>query len=328
MIIFKVLITIQILLMSVSALAADGGKIKAEKPTLGNARSLASTLNSIDSFMVIDRSANIGEDIFLTHNKARHHSDDRKVKDKDSPRFLDAVGRLTVKNSKGETYICGGSLVAFTKNQRSRIIVTSHHCLRGDDITWITLTKSGKIIKRKILMDPLSSNRSSDYAILLLDNFVETKDVMPLIIDFEGGNSVTDLVFDFNAEVHVAGYSADAEVGQSGKNLTYDTTYKGIRSIEDSNSDLYGGYTKGITTYGGASGGAVILSYEDDWNEVNLGKQHVLVGIIKGGASNDFTSSNGIKGSNNTRFVYYKKFIEPLFEIIKKYNGEVDGIEW
>lgn len=322
--IVKILITVNILISQSYALCE---KVKSEKPTFGNARSIASKIESIDNFITTDRSTDVGEGIFLKNDKARHHSDDRKAKNKDSPRFLDAVGRLSIDDGEGNVKYCGGTLVAFTKNQRSRIIATSAHCLKGDNINWKTTTKDSIVIERKILK-AVEIDGNFDYAFLLLDNFVETKDVMPLIIDFEGQNSVNGAIGDLNADVHVAGYSADAEVGLGGKILTYDTTYKRIMSTEDSRRDLIGGSTEGITTYSGASGGAVILTYEDDMNEVNLGKQHVLMGIIKGGVSNDFASSNGVEGSNNTRFTYYERFLGPLYETLIEYNGAVDGIEW
>ncbi|OUR99496.1 hypothetical protein A9Q84_00310 [Halobacteriovorax marinus] len=258
----------------------------------------------------------------------RHPTDDRLVKGPNSPRFLDAVGRLKgVHSVTGNINWCGASLVAFTPNQRSRVIVTSSHCLKANDITWSTTTKSGKVVKRKVI-ETIDRDGNFDYAFLLLESFVETEDVMPLIIDFESGNSVTGMVNSYKADVHVAGYSADIEVGKGGTVLTYDTTYDYLMSVEDSRRHLVGGISDGVTTYAGASGGAVILSFEDETNEINLGVQHVLGGIIKGGVSNDFTSSNGIQGSNNTRFVYYERFAFQLYDTLVKYNGAVEGIEW
>lgn len=255
--------------------------------------------------------------------------DDRLVKDKNSPRYLDAVGKLRITNYEGKVNICGGSLVGFVPNQSSRIVVTSLHCMRGE-ATWHTTTKDGKTIKRNVL-DTIAWGGKSDYAILLLDKKVDYKDIPPLLIDYEVQDSPDSILGDEeygNPEFAFAGYNADAEIGRGGTVLTYDVTGK-LSTASNPNGDPIGGYTSGITTYGGASGGALIVTYTEedkDFRPVNFGRQSYLMGIIKGGLTNDFTSSNGVKGSHNTRFVYYERFMRPLYEILKKYNGEVQDI--
>ncbi|OUR99710.1 hypothetical protein A9Q84_01415 [Halobacteriovorax marinus] len=255
-----------------------------------------------------------------------HPSDDRKSKGPDSPKFLDAVGRLTVYNAltKKVNY-CGATLVGFTSDRKSRIVVTSDHCIQGNKKSWKTTTKSGKIIDRKIVK-VLDSDSLSDYAILLLDDHVEPSDVAPLIIDYEGGDSV-DRMIGRGGEAVVAGYSADKELGQGGKVLTYDDSIESIGSCDDEEKCPVGGSTRGATTYSGASGGAAIVTFESPKANVNKGIQHYFVGPIKGGLSDHFVSSNGVRGSDNTIFTFHERFWNPLFDHLVEYNGAVEGIE-
>ena len=295
------------------------------KPTTGNSRAVASKVENIDKF-ITDRSTEVGEGIYLKSDKDRHPTDDRLVKTKNSPRYLDAVGKLRIIKEDGSANICGASLVAFIPKQSSRIVVTSLHCLKTNRMTWTTTTKDGKTIKRKI-KEVIYDDRKSDYAFLLLDNFVDYKDVTPLLIDYNRGSSIVSHMSKEH-EFAVAGYSADSEVGQGGNVLTYDT--KGRLAAIAESGDPIGGGSEGITTYGGASGGAVIVNYEveDDYAPGLIeGKQAFLFGIIKGGITNDFTSDNGVEGSNNTRFVTYEKFSQELADTMEKYNGgKVTGI--
>ncbi|OUS00270.1 hypothetical protein A9Q84_00020 [Halobacteriovorax marinus] len=263
--------------------------------------------------------------VIATVQAELHPSDDRKVKGPDSPKFLDAVGRLTVKKSTGATNYCGATLVGFTADRKSRIVVTSAHCLKADNISWKTTTKSGKVIKRKIVK-VLEHETLSDYAILLLDDYVEPSDVAPLIIDYEGGDSVGRMITRGGKAV-IAGYSADKELGQGGKVLTYDDSIESIGSCNDEVKCPVGGSTRGGTTYSGASGGATIVTFESPYASVNKGVQHYFVGPIKGGLTSHFESSNGIRGSNNTLFTFHERFWSPLFDHMVEYNGAVEGIE-
>jgi hypothetical protein len=320
--IVKLLITVNIMCTSAySECISD----TLTKPTTGNSRSVASKVDSIDKF-ITDRSIEVGEGIYLKSDKERQPTDDRLVKTKDSPRYLDAVGKLRIIKQDGSADICGASLVAFIPKQNSRIVVTSLHCLNSDKITWKTTTKDGKEIQRKIVKT-VDFDGESDYAFLLLDDFVDYKDVTPLLIDYNRASSIISHMSEGH-EFAVAGYSADAEVGQGGKVLTYDNN--GRLAAMDRDGDPIGGGSEGITTYGGASGGAVIVNFEVDEDYAPgliEGKQAFLFGIIKGGITNDFTSDNGVQGSNNTRFVTYRKFSQELAETMEEYNGgKVAGI--
>ncbi|HAS6087963.1 TPA: hypothetical protein I7120_23070 [Vibrio vulnificus] len=255
--------------------------------------------------------------------------DDRIAKTPRSPKYLDAVGKLTVTNTEGTSNICGASLVGLRADQDSRVIVTSFHCLRGERMRWEAHTQSGRTIIRNQLK-VLDVSMESDYAILLLDKKVRYQDISPLIVDFELNEYPEDILYDEDygdPEFVFAGYSADAEFGMSGKVLTYDVT--GVISTTDGAYDPVGGSTDGVTTYEGASGGAFIVTYTEDapdYRTVNFGRQSYLMGVIKGGLSNDFVSSNGVSGSHNTRFVFYYKFMEPLFDALNHYNGPVEGL--
>lgn len=318
----KILVTVNLL---ITCAFAECETTKSSKlPTLGNARVIASKIETIDTFMV-DRSTNIGEGIFLKNNKERHESDDRKVKGKDSPAFLDAVGKLTITDSDGKTNYCGGSLVGFTAKHKSRVVVTSAHCLLGNNKVWKTTTKSGKVIELKATTIDFDSK--SDYAFLLLEDYVDPNDVAPLIIDYEGGTSISRMMSSYKGKPTVAGYSSDSEVGKGGKVLTYDQNMERIAACNDEVNCPIGGTTRGATTYSGASGGAAIISFENKRNEVNKGLQHVFVGPIKGGITDSFSSSNGVKGSNDTTFTYYERFWDPLYDALVEYNGAVEGIE-
>jgi len=326
----KILFTVNILFTCGYSFAAKCKTPKASTPETGNSRSIASQVETIGSFISTDRSTEISDGVFLKSNKSIAPGDDRKVKDKNSPRYLDAVGKLRITNSEGKTNICGGSLVAFTPKQSSRIIVTSLHCMKGDNVTWESTTKDGRVIKRKVLKS-LEWNEKSDYDILLLDKKVDYKDIPPLLIDYEVQDSPDSILGDEeygNPEFAFAGFSADAELGKGGSVLTYDTTGK-VSTASDSNGDPIGGYTSNVTTYGGASGGALIVTYTEedrDFRPVNHGRQSYLMGIIKGGLSNDFASDNGVEGSHNTRFVYYERFMRPLYKALQDYNGVVEDI--
>ena len=259
-------------------------------------------------------------------NGSKHPSDDRLVKTKDSPRYLDAVGRLRIIKSDGTAEVCGASLVGILPNVNSRIVLTSLHCLKTNRMTWTTVTKDGLTIKRNI-KEVVYDYRKNDYAFLLLDKAVNYREVKPLLIDFVQESSIIGHM-SRGEEFAVAGYSSDAEVGQGGHVLTYDI--KGRLAAVKSSGDPIGGGSEGITTYGGASGGAVIVVFKvrDDYTEkpgLIEGTHAFLFGIIKGGITDDFVSSNGVKGSNNTRFVTYTKFTDELEKTLRKYNGEVDG---
>lgn len=294
-------------------------------PTIANTKSIIFELESMPR-LVTDRIAKTNKNTPLMSQNKRHSMDDRLVKNKNSPRYLDAVGKLRIIKEDGSADICGASLVAFIPKQRSRIVVTSLHCLKSDLITWKTTTKDRKEIQRSIVKT-VYFNGKSDYAFLLLDNFVDYKDVTPLLIDYNRASSIIEHMSDRH-EFAVAGYSADSEIGQGGNVLTYDN--KGRLAAMDTSGDPIGGVTEGITTYGGASGGAVIVNFEveEDYAPGLIeGKQGFLFGIIKGGITNEFISANGVEGSNNTRFVTYEKFSQELAETMEKYNGgKVAGI--
>ncbi len=321
----KILFTVNVLFICGYSTASECHSSKTVTPTTGNSRSIASEVKTIDSFISTDRSTEVSKGLYLKSDKAIHPSDDRLVKGPDSPRYLDAVGRLRIEKSNGKANICGGSLVAFTPKQSSRIVVTSLHCLKSRVAVWSTTTKDGKTIKRKI-KDIVYTNFESDVAFLLLEDFVDFRDVPPLMLQYNGGSSLNGHMSN-GVEFAAAGYSADAEKGKGGTVLTYDVT--GDMAARDVGADPIGGVSDDITTFGGASGGAIILSYEVDEDYapgILEGKQAFLFGVIKGGLTNDFASSNGVEGSNNTRFVTYEKFGLELYDSMIKYNGAVDGI--
>jgi hypothetical protein len=267
------------------------------------------------STLAINTSADENGLLFKS-NKLVHELDNRKRKDLKSPAVLDAVGRLNVTASNGKRLICSANLVGLTSKQHSRIIVTSAHCLRGEALIWETTTKSGKAIS--ISAKVLEADLEADYAVLLLDKRVSNSDVRPLIMDYEYGEEFDALAIDYREDaVIVAGYSSDLEIGKNGNVLTYDEHPKGVHP-----SSIYAGGEVQSFTYGGASGGAVIVNGIDLKNEkANLGIQNYLIGIIQGGLSEGVhTSENGSIGNATTILVKYEHFLNSVKSAVIQYN--------
>jgi len=267
------------------------------------------------STLAINTSADESGLLFKS-NKSVHELDNRKRKDLKSPAVLDAVGRLSVTTSNGKRFICSANLVGLTSKQHSRIIVTSAHCLRGKALIWETTTKSGKAIS--ISAKVLEADYKADYAVLLLDKRVSNSDVRPLIMDYENGEEFDVLAIDYREDaVIVAGYSSDLEIGKNGNVLTYDEHPKGIYP-----SSSYAGGEVRSFTYGGVSGGAVIVKEIDLENEkANFGVQNYLIGIVKGGLFGGIhTSENGNKGNLKTVIVKYEHLLSPVKSAVTQYN--------
>jgi len=254
--------------------------------------------------------------LVLKSNKLVHKLDNRRRKGLDSPAVLDAVGRLSVTASNGKRSTCSANLMGLTSKQNSRVIITAAHCLKGDNLVWQTSTKLGKDIS--ISAKVLQADHAADYAVLLLEKAVSSSDVRPLIMDYEYEEEFDNIALDYKDDaVIVAGYSSDLEIGKNGNVLTYDEHPKGIYPSQSK----AGGEVRSFT-YGGASGGAVIVTGINLENEqASPGEQNYLVGIIKGifpGGSH--TSGNGKIGSAKTVLVKYEHFLNSVKSAVTQYN--------
>ncbi|NIZ63225.1 hypothetical protein DL239_19860 [Sedimentitalea sp. CY04] len=248
-----------------------------------------------------------------------HENDKRVRKSTTSPAVLDAVGRLEIDDESGKQFGCSGTLIGLRSDRPSRVVISSAHCLKNGSMTWETTTKAGKNIKLSAEIIPEYYNFDLDYAILLLEQNISNSDVQPLILDYEWEEDFDALAVNYknNTQIIVAGYSTDKEIGDSGKVLTY---------VEDeiligASNTVFGGHAQAFT-YGGASGGAVIVMGIDVENEeANYGEQNYLIGVIKGGLGSTYhASSNGVPGNFETVFTKYEHFLEDVKLVASEYN--------
>ncbi|OUR95834.1 hypothetical protein A9Q84_15145 [Halobacteriovorax marinus] len=281
----------------------------------------------VAGFLATNYSSNVDGVVYNT-DKSIAPNDMRVRKNSDSPKFLDAVGRMGITKENGKKFVCSGILVGKTRIEDSRIVISSEHCgygAKGRTSEWKTTTKSGKTIKRKV-QKVLFTDPSVDYAILLLDKKVSHLDVEPLVMG-DKDSSVNDIAQEHVGKSFVAGYSADKELGKNGDVLTYSSGYQVIDIldgiVDEDENGLDVGTMQGFGvatafTYGGASGGAVIVLAD---TENGKGEQPYLVGMVRGSVTGDsHTSSNGVGGSKDTKFVIYKKMYEYTYEEMDKYN--------
>jgi hypothetical protein len=182
-------------------------------------------------------------------------SDSRRVYSEGSPDWLRAVGKLQIPGIKIEQgrrrahlEACSATLVSKTHSPSSDIIITAWHCLEyyrdlSKPITFTLLPASGEPISSEAYRLTDGGDIHSDWAILKLSRAVSSDQVSSLHIN--PGSAVE------NRPIIMAGYSADADKGQSGNHLTYDPACSfTVNSSHSNNSNCL--------AHKGASGGAVV----------------------------------------------------------------------
>jgi hypothetical protein len=198
--------------------------------------------------------------------------DPRRQLSVDSPRWLSAIGQLSVPGLKTEqghashhTERCSATLIAANAAPQADLIVTAWHCLEAyrDLSKRITFTLlPGSPAPRIISARPVADGGSmaADWALLRLTEAVARADVPALALN--------PGLADPEKTVLMAGYSRDAGIGAGGRILSFDPACR----ITRSNAEL--GYSD-CRAHKGASGGAVIQLNDDG--------EPLLSGIISEG---------------------------------------------
>lgn len=239
--------------------------------------------------------------------------DTRKVRDQNSPKWLEAVGRLIV----AKRTLCTITLVSDGESDFSRVAITNSHCIDElyrygkkdlEKITDVTFTsKSDQKVHIKvsdIIVDGgfnYSQVQTEDYAILILNRLIHKSEIQPLFYNGEDVDDIRDYFFDsefdndpeiakarITYKETIAGYSADKNknLGNSGKNLTYDDNCfaKPMNFDEDESNYIHGYLHKvyNCYSYKGSSGGAYVVSYFDPEEENDNGTRGKEVAILIG----------------------------------------------
>lgn len=245
-------------------------------------------------------------------------NDTRKIVTDNSPPWTKAVGRLIIptkleiisKNKYKTKYKkCSASIINFPYYDSSRVIVTASHCLtsykkKAGDIRFIIKNNKGKMIQRfaKIDTDSKYSKKKiktvSDYAILILDKTIKTKEVKPLLVDEK--NFVELKLDNKYSFASLAGFSGD--IGDFGARLTFDP-----KCQLSYHSLTYG--LSNCSGFKGASGGPVVMSISDD----GIKYSYRFVGIVSHFRNRDF---------RKIYFAPHDIFYDKIKRAIQKYNGK------
>jgi len=204
----------------------------------------------------------------LDHKKTLKN-DTRKVVTKSSPPWTKAIGRVIIptklkrlsKNSYRTNFKkCSATLVSSSLYNSSKVIITASHCLKEYDptignIRFIIKSKKDKMLSFNATIYKDSHFRKkaikykSDYAILILDKKISTKDVTPVVVK---KRSFYELQKEYkNHFASLGGFSSD--VGDYGGLITYDPKCK----LKKYNR-YYG--ASSCRGFKGASGGPIILT--------------------------------------------------------------------
>lgn len=279
--------------------------------------------------------------------------DTRKVRSSNSPKWLEAVGKLEIHKVGGrEKYNCTVILVGNGEEIASRIALTNSHCIdhlyphgrsRFSKKSEVRLTSnSGKVIINSIV-DILGDGRPNtngsghDYAVVLLAFEVDVNDITPLQIlidelpsDYKEGLKEYAKDSDDEEEKRlykefadsivetIAGYSGnqDEHLGNGGENLTYDDNCKSGKIVKNDEEHNDSFVANGCFAYRGASGGAYVMSYIDEFTEERV---HHLVGLNMGTSGKKL--SNGEHDRSTRRIVPVNNFSSDLIKNIRMYNS-------
>lgn len=239
-------------------------------------------------------SSHLGDETIYIFDKNRISAKDkRKVRTSQSPKYLNAVGSLEVTFENGDVYSCSANLVDTVEKRSSKILTSAEHCFRHKDdrrmavkkIEWTATADDGTKIRKNAKL--LNMEYRTDSAILVLESKVPFEKIKPLLlledIYMPGDEELGDVVDMWGSSATLAGHSADEYKGNNGKNLTYtDNLY--FEDIEE-NYDNSGRKVAVVqaTTYGGGSGGSLILRLtEESRGDYDLdpnGEQELLLGV-------------------------------------------------
>ncbi len=218
-------------------------------------------------------------------------SDDRKVKSKSSPAYLDAVGRIEIKFQDGTFGICTGSLISEVPGNSSKVIQTASHCFRDSksndlkaikSIQWKTTTRSGKKIIKDLELQV--SDFDDDISLLTMSSKIDFAEIQPLLVESELFAHVSELL-SYTKKVVSAGYSSDYEKGNGGAVLTYDDA---ISRFEINSTSFRDGVLVHTVTFQGASGGPLIAEIDLAEEEIeNPYGQMYILGSLRGGDKSD-----------------------------------------
>ena len=245
--------------------------------------------------------------------------DTRKVRSENSPKWLEAVGKLTSTISKGKEESCSIVLIADHPEKNGIIAVTAGHCVdhwyngqesykAGENQVRFT-SNSGKVINTSISEVLRAEMNPGDYAVVKLESKISNSDIKPLLnAPFKYGVMLDDEEFE-GGYATMAGYSADSGLGQKGAVLTY-----------DERCQLNGGASglkKGICySYRGASGGAVVVTVDLEDMPIaealmDIGIQSYFVGTISGRRNAD--------NNSKTMFTENSHYSHFLFAVLKEH---------
>ena len=268
-------------------------------------------------------------------------NDPRLVRSSSSPAWLAAVGKFYVRKRTTKAMVeigkaapwksCSIVLVSNNRSQSSNIALSAGHCIRRWYEGGISGNRRFDIEEHKIIFQPNNGHKITDlkvveilgyesspgdYAILRLSRALPNRVIKPLTHTSEPVlRSLMvddDYIKKFKPWATAAGYSTDISLGKKGKNLTYHAgcyLNGGPEARKDSK----------CTSYGGASGGAIVVTVDrslSEWTDnKKLGTEYLLVGLIQGG--HDGNNERSFWTPNS----YYDKKLRP---ILKRVFGPSD----
>lgn len=226
-------------------------------------------------------------------------NDPRKVRSKQSPKWLEAIGLMKTPIGK-----CSINLVVDDIKKDGIIAVTAAHCVKQwrkgknryeiGPHSVIFTANSGSQFTRSItsVLHVEHVPGGADFTIVKLDHSISKNKLKPLLNSpFDYADLLTEEIFrvSFEPFATMAGYSADKTLGKKGQVLTYHERCQ----LNGGSS----GIKKGLCySYEGASGGAVVVTVdltalyegeEDSTNPQFLRPQAYFVGTIVGRRSGD-----------------------------------------
>ncbi len=211
--------------------------------------------------------------------------DTRKLVTNASPPWTSSIGRIIVptklefithKKYKTDFKKCSASLVNLDGYESSKVIVTASHCLseykqEAGDIRFIIKNSKNERIQRfaTIYKDSHFNEKklktASDYAILILDEKISTKEVTPLKITPKSFLKLKNgYKYSFAS---LAGFSSD--IGEYGAKLTFDP-----KCELNPYNNLFA--HSNCSGFKGASGGPVVMSVSDD----DIQYEYYFVGVV------------------------------------------------
>lgn len=254
--------------------------------------------------------------------------DSRKVRDANSPKWLEAVGRLQIAYGNNPP-TCTLTLLTDNPENDGIIGITPFHCIKHWQVNGSKFDLGGNtryqdydnISKNVILFTRKNGTKifrhiaevihfeefPGDFAIVKLNRAIPRVIIQPLLVTV---NSYSDLMKREGSFASLAGYSADRALGSNGKNMTYHENCK----LDE--GTMYQAVAH-CYSFQGASGGTVTVTTKysqvvtlDSGDVVHLqGTQNYFVGHGIGGNLHDVEST--------TKFVPHTHYQDKLFEALK-----------